>query len=307
MSLEACLQHITEDSAALSYPVLIEISDLSPGELGRFARAWHKVSPDRKQKVVEGLVEMSEDSAELDFSTVLKLCLKDPDEQVRDKAITGLWEFEDRSLILSLVELLKSDGSPRVRASAAMALGKFATLAQDGKVLSRDGQQVSDSLMEALVNEDEWLEVRRRALESVAPFNGSAVDGYIRWAYGSDDLELKCSSLFAMGRTGDAPWLPQIVKEMQSPNATLRYEAAHACGELDAAEATHYLIPLLQDDDLQVQLAAIAAMGKIGGSLAKRALKTCLKSGDPALEDAVRNSLEAIQSTQDPLGFNYDG
>ena len=306
MSLEQCLQHITEDNAPIKHPILIEMSDLSPGELGKFARAWHKAPPDRKKKVVEGLVEMSEHSAEMDFSAVFKLCLKDPDEQVRDKAITGLWEFEDRSLILSLVELLKSDSSPKVRASAAMALGKFATLAQDGKVLSKDGEQVGQSLMEALSNENEGLEVRRRALESVAPFNTSAVNGYIQWAYESGDLDLKCSSLYAMGRTGDSPWLSLIVEEMQSPIAALRYEAAIACGERDEEEAAPHLIPLLQDDDLQVQLAAIAALGKIGGSLAKRALKTCLKSGDPALEDAVMDSMEAIEATEDSPGFNYD-
>lgn len=306
MSLEKCLQHITEDDAALSYPLLVEVSDLSQEELGRFARAWHKVSPARKREVVDGLVEMSEDSTELDFSALLKLCLKDSDEEVRNKAIIGLWEFEDRSLMLSFVELLKSDGSPKVRASAAMALGKFAVMTQDGKVLLKDGQQVNESLMEALANENEWPEVRRRALESVAPFNNEAVEWYIKWAYDSDDLDLKSSSLYAMGRTGDVPWLSMIVTELQNPVAALRYEAANACGDLDEECATPHLIPLLEDDDLQVQLAAIAAMGKIGGSLGRRALKACLKDGDPALEGAIRDSLEAIQATQDPVGYSFD-
>ena len=114
---------------------------------------------------------MAEDNAELDFSSIFRLCFKDPDDVVRQKAITGLWEFEDRSLILSLIELLNSDSSGHVRASAASALGKFAALAQDGKILSKDGELVKACLIKALQDKKEWLEVRRRALEAAAPFN----------------------------------------------------------------------------------------------------------------------------------------
>lgn len=306
MSLDKCLQHISEEGTPVSHPPLVEITNLSPGELGRFARVWFKVPTLRRQKIVECLVELAEDSSELDFSAVFKLCLKDSDQLVRQKAITGLWEFEDRSLILSLVELLRLDSSAEVRASAAMALGKFASLAQDRKILPKDGELVNGSLAAALHDEEERLEVRRRALESVAPFNSPEVNRYIHWAYESDEIDLKCSSIYAMGRTGEPHWLPLVCKELQNPNPPIRYEAANACGELDEPETTPNLIPLLQDDDLEVQGAAIRALGKLGGSLAKKALKRCLKIGDPALEDGIREALEAIEATEDPLGFNNE-
>ena len=95
-------------------------------------------------------------------------------------------------------------------------------------------------------------------------------------------------------------------ENLQSPNPPVRFEAANACGELDDEDAVPHLIPLLQDDDIQVQLAAIDALGKIGGPLAKRALRRSLKVGDPVLEDAAREALEDIQATEDPLGFNYE-
>ena len=306
MSLERCLQHISEEDTPLSHPVLVELSTLSPAELGRFARVWFEVAPQRRREVVEGLVEMAETSAELEFTSVFKLCLKDSDEVVRQSAIGGLWEFEDRSLILSLVELLKSDSSSRVRASAATALGKFSSLAQEGKLLSRDGEVVKVALMEALKDEEEWREVRRRALEAVAPFNSPDIKEYIHWAYDWEDIDLKCSSIYAMGKTGDPGWLSFLFKELQSPMIPIRYEAANACRELDQEEAAPYLIPLLQDDDFQVQLAAIGALGEIGGPLAKRALRRCLKGGDPALEDAVTEALENMRVMDDPLAFNTE-
>ena len=306
MPLDRCLQQIAEQDAPISPPVLRDLSDLSPSELGMFARAWFKVIPERKQKAVELLVEMAENNAELDFSAVFKLCLKDSDEMVRQKAISGLWEFEDRSLIQSLVELLQSDYSGQVRASAAIALSKFAALAQDDKILSKDGQLVENSLMTSLRDEQEWLEVRRRALESVAPFNTPDIGEYVRWAYDSDDPNLKSSSLYAMGQTGDPQWLPLLYNELQNASPSIRYEAATACGAMNDEEAAPYLILLLNDDDLQVQLAAIRALGEIGGSLAKRALRRSLKEGDPVLEDAAREALENIQGMDDPLGFNYE-
>ena len=306
MSLDTCLQHLTEEGSPLSHGVLQELSGLSPAELGRLARTWYKLSPERRQKIVVQLAEMAEEDPELDFSPVFKLGLKDSHEEVRQAAVAGLWEFEDRSLIPGLVWMVRDDESGKVRAAAAVALGKFASLAQDGKILPRDGDVVRGCLMEALGDEEEWLEVRRRALEAVAPFSTRDINKYVRWAYDSDDLNLKCSSIYAMGRTGEPQWMPVLVRELQNPNPPIRYEAANACGVMDEEEMAPHLIPLLLDDDLHVQLAAIAALGGIGGQLAKKALRRCLSQGDPALEEAVKDALENIQVVEDPLGFSYE-
>ena len=306
MTLEKYLQAIAEDGTPVSYATLIGLSNLSQDEMGKFARVWARVPPVRKHRVIDRLVLMAEDNAELEFSAIFKVCLKDPDEKVREKGIIGLWEFEDRSLILTLVDLLKSDDSGQVRAAAAVALGKFASLAQDGKILSRDGDLVKASLMRVLRQDGEHSQVRRRALESAAPYNTAEINEFIRRAYDGDDIEQKCSAVYAMGKTGEPSWLPRIVNELRSNKPPLRYEAAVACGEIDEESAAPYLIPLLHDDDFQVQLATIGALGKIANLLAKRALKRCLKKGDPSLEDAIREALENIQAMEDPLAFSYE-
>ena len=306
MSLVTCLEHIADQHAALSYPALTDLSGLSPSDLGRFARTWTSISATRKCEVIEGLVEMAEDNAELEFSAIFKVGLKDPDCGVRERSIAGLWEYEDRSFIGTLVALLASDKAGEVRASAAVALGRFAVLGQDGKLLRKDSDAVRSALMAALTSSEEWLEVRRRALESVAAFHVEDVNGYIRWAYDSDDLKLKCSSIYAMGKTGEPAWLDLLIRELQNPNPPVRYEAANACGEMDDEEAAPHLVALLHDDDAQVQLAAVGALGEIGGSLAKKALARCVKREDPILEDAARNALENIRTMEDPLGFASD-
>ena len=305
MSLESCIGSLQDEQADLGYQVLIELSDLTSSELGIFARAWFKLSVPRRVAVVERMVELGEENPELDFFSIYKVCLKDSDDKVRRTAVHGLWEFEDRSLIQSLVDLLLYDSSGEVRAEAAMGLGKFASLAEDGKVLSKDGDLVRESLMRTLRKDGEWLEVTRRALESAAPFNTPEIYKHIHRAYDSDDTDLKCSSIYAMGRTGESQWLPLIFRELTNPSPPIRYEAANACGQLDDEEAAPHLLPLLHDDDLQVQLAAINALGEIGGQIAMRALFVCIEGEDAVLEDAARTALENLKAMEEPLGFNY--
>jgi HEAT repeat protein len=250
------------------------------------------------------MVDLAEDNPELDFCAVFKMCLKDRDEMVLAKAIEGLWEYEDRSAIPCLIEILRSDRSEEVRAAAAMALGKFAVMIQEGKFLKRDADAILESLMALIADEDESLEVRRRSLEAVAPFNTEEVKKYVSWAYESDNVKLRSSSIFAMGRTGETSWLPVLIRELQHKEPTVRFETANACGELGDEEVVPHLIVLLQDDDYQVQLAGLNALGKVGGPLAKRALLRCAKEGDAVLEDAARAALENVEFLEDPMAFS---
>ena len=306
MSLESFLEAIADPAVEVSTSDFVEVSDLSPAELGRFARTWYGIPVERQQWIITTMVEVAEDNPEFDFCAILKMCLKDRDEIVLEKAMEGLWEHEERSIIPALLEILKSDKSPRVRAAAAVALGKFPVLVQEGKLRPKDGQTIHDSLMAALNDPDQHPEVRRRSLEAVAPFNTSDIRKYVSWAYASDDLSLKSSSIYAMGRTGATSWLPLLIKELQNPKPTVRYETALACGELGEEDAVPHLVPLLQDDDYQVQLAGISALGKIGGPLAKKVLLHCVKEGDAALEEAARAELQNIEYLEDPMAFTSE-
>ena len=306
MSLEPFIQNLADPSSQVPSGDFVELSDLSPAELGLFARTWFTIPADRQLWVVSTLVELAEDSAELDFHAIFKMCLKDGGEAVLEKAMEGLWEQEDRSVIPYLTDILLSDRGPSVRAAAAVALGKFPLLVQEGKLLPKDRESVHDSLMAVLEDPEQPPEVRRRSLESIAPFNTSDIQSYVSWAYNNGDLQLKSSSIFAMGRTGEPSWMPLLIKEIQNPEPTIRYETAHAFGELGEEDAVPHLIILLEDDDYLVQLAGINALGQIGGPLAKKVLLHCVQEGDASLEDAARAELENIEFLEDPMAFNSE-
>ena len=304
MSLGKCIKKIKNGGADLNNALLYELCDLSPAELATFASGWNPVAPDRKAKVLERLIELTQDSPELDFGAVFRRCLKDEDEMVRCRAIEGLWEHEERRLVAPLCDLVATDPSPSVRAAAAVGLGKFAILAQEDKLLKKDHVRIEECLLSALQDDDEEIEVRRRALEAVAVFNAPSVAEYINWAYDSDDPDLKCSALYAMGRTGEASWLSRLVKETKNPSPPLRYEAANACGELEEEDAIPHLILLTQDDDLEVQLSSVRAIGSIGGPMAKKALRRCIKQGDAAIADAAQECLEMVDAIENAFNFS---
>ena len=306
MSLESFLELLAETSTDVPSSGFIELSDLLPDELGIFARTWFGIDVERQRWMISTMVELAEDNAELDFGAIFKMCLKDDDEAVLEQTMEGLWEQEDRSIIPGLLQILHSDKSPRVRSAAAMSLGKFSLLVQEGKLLPKDKESIHNSLMMALNDADQHVDIRRRSLEAVAPFNTGDIRKMVSWAYESEDLALKSSSIFAMGRTGESTWLPLLIKELQSPEPAIRYETAQACGELGEDDAVPHLISVLQDDDYEVQLAGITALGKIGSSLARKVLLHCVKEGDAALEEAARTELQNMESLEDPMSFSSD-
>jgi HEAT repeat protein len=283
-----------------------EISDLSPEELGQFDSAWYPLTIERQRTIATTMVELAEDNPELDFTAIYKLCLKGDDEPLLQIVMDGLWELEDRSVIPALVEVLRSDKGSEVRSAAASALGRFPLLAQEGKLLARDGEIIHDNLMQILEDEEEPMDVRRRCMEALAPFNTMEINQHITVAYESLDPDFRASSIFAMGRTGEVGWLPILLQELQNEEPTIRYETANACGELGEEDAVPHLILLLEDDDSEVQLAGIGALGKIGGPLAKKVLTSLAKDGDANLEEAARIELQDLEFDEDPQGYLGD-
>ncbi|MQG10288.1 MAG: HEAT repeat domain-containing protein [SAR202 cluster bacterium] len=306
MSFEFFLENVSDPTGHMSAVDFYEISDLSPEELGQFASAWYLLSIERQREIATTLVDLAEDNPELDFTAIYKLCLKGDDEPLLQIVMDGLWEHDDRSVISGLVEVLRSDKGSDVRSAAASALGRFPSLAQEGKLLVRDGELIHDNLMQVLEDEEEPMEVRRRCMEALAPFNTMEINQHITLAYESLDLDFRASSIFAMGRTGEVGWLPILLQELQNEEPTIRYETANACGELGEEDAVSHLILLLEDSDSEVQLASIGALGKIGGPLAKKVLTSLVKDGDANLEEAALTELQDLEFDEDPQGYLGD-
>ena len=306
MELEQYLTDLGNEEKPIRQTDLLQLSGLSTEELSDFKSVWLSLPQSRKCEILGRLEELSEDNLDLEFIAVFRSCLADEHDEVRERAARGLWECDDRIIIRPMITLLLKDASPNVRAIAAASLGRFAEMAQEGKILDRDGDRVRDALLSVIHDEEEDGDVRRRAIESVASFNSPEVESIVREAYFAGDPMLKRTSLYAMGRSSDDRWIPLIVEEMMDQDPAVRYEAAIAYGKLDDESTVPQVITLLNDEDFQVQMAAIQALGNIGGSLAKRALLQCLQMEDESMEQAAKAALQIIEFDEDPLGYRFE-
>ena len=298
-NIKQIMEDLTDTAKPLANSSLADLSNLYNDELNFFTRAWPGIEVDRRRKVINRLVELAEENFELNFDNIFKNGLKDADAEVRVKAIEGLWENEETTLITPFIKMLNEDSSERVQAAAAKALGKYAMLAELKKLGPYSTARVSQALLAILADKNKPREVWRRALEAAAPLSLPEVKKAIEEAYTSQDARIKNSALYAMGRNCNSGWIPILIKEMSSPSSETRYEAAGACGEICDEEAVTPLIKLTQDKDPEVQQAAIQSLGKIGGVKAKQYLLKCLKSPDEIISEAAEQALKQIDTEED--------
>jgi len=297
------LAELSDESKPLVSSKLANLSATSQEELVLFLEAWAEMGFERRRQIESQLVELAEEDPKLNFDDIFHACLRDPDEIVRVRAIEGLWEYENHSLIDTFINMLREDRQESVRAAAALALGRFALLAALGKLRPDDGAKVEKALAAVIDDQEEQLGVRRRAVEAIATFSLPEVTEIIQEAYQSDDDEMRVSAIYAMGRNSDPAWLPTLVKELSNPDTEMRFEAAGAYGELGGEEAVPHLVRLIHDLDAQVQLSAIAALGKIGGNEAGAALRECLNHTEEHIRGAAEDALEELGFSKDPFSF----
>lgn len=296
MTFEEQLARLGNLERPLAHAELKILSDLGPEMLKAFWAAWRGFPVERRLAIIRELDELAEDNVDLDFRAVFRACLSDPDGEVRAAAINGLWEDESLATMNRLIAMLEDEAGV-ARAAATLALARFAYLSQIGGLSAADGARLLAVLLRVATDPDQPLEVRRRAVEALGYFASSKeAQTEIGRAYAHSDLAMRESALLAMGRSMRPTWFPYIERELKSPSPALRYEAARAVGELaeEGRPLLPALLPLVDDDDLEISLAAIWALGQVGGSSARRVLERLARSRDLSRRQAADEALAEL-------------
>ena len=307
MALIEYLRELSDSKTEPSAVGLAQLSGLLGEDLETLTEQWPLIPGERRLELLTRLAEMADDNVELDFHAVFSNALTDELPRVREAAVNGLWESEDRKTIPRLIERLNHDGDDAVRAAAASVLGRFALLADAGKFVQRDADALYNALMGVLRDDDEPVMVRRRALEAAAPFRRPELHRWLQWGYDHPDPAMRQSAVFAMGRSGDSLWLSFICDEMESDDPAMRFDAANAAREMGEEEALPSLIDLANDIDAEVSLAALHAIGGIGGARAKKFLRGLAASeDDQVLGVAAAEILDEMESEDDFSMFQIE-
>jgi HEAT repeat protein len=278
------------------------LSDLGSEDRAVLHDEWPKLPTNIRLRVVSSLATIAEDNIDYDFRRVFLNALEDEEAEVRCKAIEGLIEDHSTLLMGRLLTILRNDPDESVREAAAIALGRFTYNAQCNKLgIPTEGSRLRDTLLASARDSSEDEEVVRRVVESLGYYHeDKEVQELIALQYKKRD-EFSESAVLAMGRTMDPEWTPIIMHELNSERPEMRYEAAHSAGEMVLKEAVPRLVDLIDDEDTEVRLMSIWALGQIGGAPASRALAENLQSKDPAIREAAQEAQQEIAFAADPL------
>jgi|FLYN01.1.fsa_nt_gi HEAT repeat protein len=281
------------EDGTMSATVFYGLSDLTPADVAQVKPVWDSLDADYRSKVMRRLVDVSEANFELDYRAIGMFALSDRDADVRQSAIDLLWEDQTLELMSRLIDLALRDETADVRASAASALGRFILLGELGDLPESETVRAQDAVIALLNDDGEEVAVRRRALEAIANCSHDIVEPAINEAYHGAERAMQVSALFAMGRScDDERWSKIVLKEMQSADPEMRFEAARAAGELELADAVPLLAKLVEGNDREIKEVAIWSLGEIGGKKAIKILNRLADEAEAAEDDELLTTIE---------------
>lgn len=300
---ERAMSTLRNADEAFTADTIYSLTDLAGERLDTFRAVWAELSSDRRHALVVRLVETAETNFELDFSAIIHPALSDPDDRVRLAAIDGVLEDNSPvSVIERLMSLAQDDPLSEVRAAAARSLGQFVLKGELGKLPEGLNTRLQDTVLALYRNMNEDLEVRRRSLEAISNCGREGVLDLIREAYYADELPMRVSAVFAMGRSCDDVWAPQILEELASDYPEIRFEATRAAGELELRKALPRLAELAFEDDREIQEMAIWSLGEIGGTQARELLTQLTALAEEVGDDELLAVLQEAQAAANLAG-----
>jgi HEAT repeat protein len=196
---------------------------------------------------------------------------------------------------------MEEDPDANTRAAAATALGLFIYLGEIEEIPEDIWHQVEESLLKVHAGQDDIL-VRRRALESLGFSGRPEVPELIRAAYASADTDWVSSSLYAIGRSADNAWEPEVIRMLRYPKANVQLEAVRAAGSLELEKSRRILLDLLEEEaqDSEIRAAVFWSLSQIGGEEVRETLETILEETEDEEEAGIlEDALDNLSFTED--------
>ncbi len=266
----------------------------------------NKLSREEKITLLKDFIE-SEDAFS-DNQSVYEAYLSDPEPEVRRLAIKGMWDYPDPALIDPLMDIAQHDPDQQVRNGAIITMGRYVyegemadydfdwgtleDVMREDELLEADYQRVVAFLLDIARDPSAPLDAQRFAVEALGFSSNPEIANLLEQTYHSPHLDMKVSTLFAMGRSGLMRWNSYILAELDSPDPRLQFEAVRASGELFLDEATPVLLRLASTaTDEGLRHEAIWALGHMASLEAWQLLDDI--ADDPTEDEETRQIAEA--------------
>lgn len=248
---------------ARAAPALVEVLDDDPELVIPAADALAKIGDPRA------------------FEALLAL-VGDPNAAVRQSVVGALNSLGSPSMPGRVLPLL-DDPDPNVRESAVKVAGYFGY------------PECVELLLERCRDREE--RVRRAAVEHL-PFleDERATPALVR-ALRHETPRVRAAAAGAMALAEGPEVSASLIEALGDDDSWVRYFAARSLGRLKIAESADALAELARDDKSNhVRIAAVEALGSIGGETAVRAVAPLLKSDEPDIVRVVAEALGMMKS-----------
>ena len=303
ITLQQLIDALLDETKVFPARYLHRLSDLAHEDAAAIEKTWPNISPRRRKALLEDLDQLGEADNLLFFEELCRIALKDELPAVRSLAIQILRTYETPHLIPIFLSMIDKDSSADVRAAAAAAMGSFVYMGEIDEISNRTLRRIEECLLRVTNGSDEKL-VRRRALEALGFSSRDEVPPLIEKAYAMKDTDWQITALFAMGRSADERWKPQVLARLEDDHPGVRAEAVGAAGDLELREATKPLLKMLREDDDDVRAAAIWSLSQIGGERVAEALEALLeKTKDEDEAELLEDALDNLAFTEDMRNF----
>jgi HEAT repeat protein len=295
--IDEIITALLDDENPLPARYIYRLSDLNPADQVALQTAWPNISQRRRQAVLED-VEAFKDDFVLNFYELALLAVSDSHEPVRLSAFRALTDYGDANLVDVFIESVEQDDGVQIRSAALEALGNLILRGELDEIPAAVLTRVEDFLLKVCNSQDDKV-VRQRALESLGFSSREEVPALIRKAYQSDDDEWTASALFAMGRSYNKIWRPDVMASLEDDRTAIRAEAITAAGELEISEALPTILESLLDPDTAVREASIWAVSQIGGEDVRDTLERLFEEVEDEEEaELIEEALENLEFTE---------
>jgi HEAT repeat protein len=131
------------------------------------------------------------------------------------------------------------------------------------------------------------------------PHEGKSVEQLIELLR-SSDTGSKIQGAIGLAKHGDqaAAAVPELLKLLASPEASIRENAVNALGRIGAKEAVPELLPLLSDATWTVRRHAVLALGEIGDPAALKPVEKLLKDPDGLVRKAAQETVKKLKKVR---------
>lgn len=292
--------------------ILRGLSGLSTEQIERLKPIWKKLKTSYQLLLMQMLIDGSEYDALLTYDEIGIMNLDAAEAEIRKTAIEMLVYTQSLSLLQTLLNMVQNDKSLEVRIAAVKELGRFVMLGEYLEIPEDSATEIQDTLLEIYKTQENDLNLRRFALESVSNATRDEIISLIEDAYQSGNSLLQISAVTAMGNSCDDRWEQNILQELDNEDNRIRLEAIRSAGAIQLEDSVPPIIEILGEDELDTDDRDIVvwSLGEIGGAEATNILNILLEqaqdSDDEDFEDFVEDAISNAQLAGDLAIFDFE-